>query len=526
MIKKKGLFLIAIIFALSTFLTGCNGGNANVGESQMPDVAYYSYYSEPINDWDPSVEASNGSIVLNNMYETLLRYDPLENKIIYVLAEDYSKSEDGLTWIFNIRKGVKFHDGTDVNAEAVKFSVERTIKLGKGLSYIWDPVDEINVLDDYTVEFKLKYPVALDMICCTAYSAFIMSPKSVSENPDDWLSKGNDAGSGPYMLESFKMGDEVVLTKFDDYWQGWEGKHFHKIVFKRNAETSTRRQMVEKGEADVTMALPAEDLEGLKQNPNVEIRIEPSFENVILFFNMEDEVLSNKLLRQALSYAFPYEDVVKYAMGGYAKQSRGAIPHGHWGNSDKLFRYNYDLEKAKELLAKAGYPNGGLKFEITYQAGDEGERKIVELYKAELAKLNIDLEIRAMPWESQWSRAKNPNPEDRQDIFLMVWWPDIPSPYSWLYSLYHTEEDILYNMSYYKSKEFDELIDKANEISGVDRQKAEEMFIKAQEILLEDAPSIFAVDKQYVWVLNKSFKGHKHNPLYQNVTFFYDTYRE
>ncbi len=525
--SKKVVSLLVMVMLMTSFLSGCGGSGGTSAEGkEMPEIAYYSYYSEPVLDWDPSVEASNGYIVMNNTYETLLRYDPAEDKVINVLSTGYTKSEDGMVWTFDIRKGVKFHDGSEVNAEAVKFSIDRTKRIGKGLSYIWDPVDQINVIDTYKVEFKLKYPAALDMVACTPYAAFIMSPKSVSSQPEDWLSKGNEAGSGPYMLESNKMGEEVVLTKFNDYWQGWEGKHFDKVIIRKSAETSTRRQMVEKGEADITMALPPEDVESLKSNPNVEVKVEPSFENLFLFFNTEKEPLNKKELRQALSYAFPYEDVVNYALGGNAQQSTGPIPNGFWGHGDKLPQYKYDLEKAKELLAKAGYPDGGLKLELTYQAGDEGERKTAELYKAELAKLNIELEVRGMPWESQWSKSKNPDPKDRQDIFMQVWWPDLPSPYSWLYNLYHTEGEILYNVGYYKNKAFDDMIDEANRMSSIDRAKAEEMFIKSQEMLIEDAPSIFAVDKKFVWALNKSFKGHKFNPIYQNVVFFYDTYRE
>lgn len=104
------------------------------------------------------------------------------------------------------------------------------------------------------------------------------------------------------------------------------------------------------------MTLPAEDLASLKDNSNVIVKILPSFENMMLFFNTENEILSNKTVRQALSYAFPYDDVIKYAFGDLAKRATGPIPAGMWGHSDKLFQYQYDLTKAKELLAQAGYP--------------------------------------------------------------------------------------------------------------------------------------------------------------------------
>ncbi|MEW6624788.1 MAG: ABC transporter substrate-binding protein [Bacillota bacterium] len=528
-ISKQFLWLI-VLLTVSLILTSCGSQNANSsnqnGANAPKQIVLFGWYSEPYTDFDPSVEYSNGIVPLNSIYETLLRYDPSERKFIPILATDYTKSEDGMTWTFHIRKGVKFHDGTDLNAEAVKFSVERTIKLGKGACYIWDPVKEINVKDDYTVEFKLKYAAPLDFIAASPYAAFIMSPTAVKSHPEGWLTQGNEAGSGPYKLESFVMGQQVVLTKFDDYWRGWDGKHFDKVVIKKIPETATRRQMLEKGELDITRELPYEDLEALKNNPNIVIEPGPSFENLIMLLNTDRKPLDNKLVRQALSYAFPYEDAIKYAAGNYARQSKGPVPFGLWGHGENLFQYKHDIEKAKELLKQAGYPNGGFKLLLTYNAGDEVQKKAAELYKAELSKINVDLEIRAMPWDSRWEMSKNKDPNKRQDIFMFYWWPDIASPYSFLYSMFHKQNEISFNLAYWENDEFDRLIDEGAQQSGVDVKKAEETFIKAQEILIEEAPAIFAYDKQYVSIYNKSIKGYKDNPAYPHVVFFYDIYRE
>ncbi|MEW9082486.1 MAG: ABC transporter substrate-binding protein [Caldanaerobacter subterraneus] len=523
---KRTFLLLGILFLSSTlFLTAC-GGQIKESRGGPKEVVFYAVDSTPYTDLDPSVEFSNGIQVLNNIYETLLRYDPLEKKIIPVLATDYNRSEDGLTWTFHIRKGVKFHDGTELNAEAVKFSIERTMKLGKGASFIWDPVKEINVKDDYIVEFKLKYPAPLDLIASCPYAAFIMSPQAVKSHPEGWLTEGHEAGTGPYMLESFIPNEEVVLTKFNEYWKGWEGKHFDKVVIKSIPESATRRQMLEKGDIDITYKLPYEDVEALKNNPNLVISVNPSFENLLMLFNTQKAPLNNKLVRQALAYAFPYEDVVKYAAGGYAKQSIGPIPYGMWGHSDELFQYKFDLNKAKELLKEAGYPNGGFKLLLTYTSGDEAEKKAAELYKSALANLNIGLEIRGMPWESQWQLARDRDPNKRQDIFVFYWWPDVPSPYSWLFNMFHTQPEILFNLAYWENKEFDALIDQAQKISGTDISKAEKMFIEAQKILIEESPAIFVYDKEAVYVYNKTLKGFKYNPVYPTTVFFYDLYRE
>jgi len=199
------------------------------------------------------------------------------------------------------------------------------MKLGKGAAYIWDPVQSINTPDEYTVEFILNYPASLDLIVSSSYGAFIFSPTAAQNNPEDWFTLGHEAGSGPYILESFQIGQECVITKFNDYWQGWDGKHFDKVVVKKIPEPATRRQLLEKGEIDITWELPYEDVVALKDNPNINIYTGPSFDNLMIHFNTLKKPLDNKLVRKALSYAFPYEDVINYAMGSYAVQSRGPI---------------------------------------------------------------------------------------------------------------------------------------------------------------------------------------------------------
>lgn len=522
--KKIGIpLIVALLMVVSMVLTGCGSGKQ---AGTQPQIAFYAYNSEPILDWDPSVEFSNGIVVLNNVYETLMKYDPLQDQFQPLLATEYKKSADGLVWTFKLREGVKFHDGTEMNAQAVKFSIDRTIKLQKGAAYIWSAVKEIKIVDNNTVEFDLSYPAPIDLVSSSGYSAFIVSPKAVQSHPDEWLSQGHEAGTGPYMLQSYKMGEEVVLTAFKDYWKGWEGKHFDKVVIKKIPEAVSRRQLVEKGEADITFNLPSEDIQSLTNNSKVNIVEGPSFQNLFFLFNCQKAPFNNKLVRQAMSYAFPYQDVVKYAMGGLASQAKGAIPTGMWGHGDNLTQYTTDLAKAKQLLAQAGYPNGGFKLLLTYMSGDEDERKSAELFKSQLAKLNINLEVRAMPWESQWELSKSKDPNQRQDIMAMYWWPDFASPYSWFFNLYHSEKDIMYNLAYWYNGSFDKVVDKANEISGINRQQAEQMYIDAQKIIVDEAPAIFAFDKKNVFITSKSFKGFQDNPIYPNVVFFYDTHRE
>lgn len=530
--KSMKLILVMAMALLMLALAACGGGDGGGAQAPAPqdageiNVATYLNNSVPITDWDPSVEFSNGIITMHNMYETLLYYDSLNDSFEPRLATDYTSSDDGLTWTFKLREGVKFHDGTDMNAEAVRYSIQRTIDMNMGAAYIWDPVEAINVVDDYTVEFQLSYAAPLDLVVSAGYAAFIFSPTAVEAGGDAWFADGNECGTGPYMLQDNTGTEEVILTKFEDYWGGWgntEGDQFDKVVIKRVSETASRRQMIEKGEGDITYSMPFEDVYAMRENADLTVTPTPSFQNLLFMLNCQKEPLNDPLVRQALSYAFPYEAVVEYAMGEFASQSRGTIPFGHWGHGADLFQYNFDLDKAKELLEQAGV--GEFSMLLTYMSGEESEKKAAELYQSELAKIGITLEIRGLPWESQWDLAINGADDERQDILVMYWWPDYATPYSWLLNLFHTEEETLFNLNYYSNAEFDALVDEANSLSGTDRDAGEQMFIDAQRILVEEAPSIWAYDQQTVWITRNNFQGHLDNPIYPNVVFFYNCYR-
>ncbi|QSQ08608.1 putative D,D-dipeptide-binding periplasmic protein DdpA [Koleobacter methoxysyntrophicus] len=523
--RKISVFVLVCTLLIALIAVGCGQKQQDSGTVAQPKIAVYAYGSEPVIYWDPSDTFSNEIIVMNNIYEQLLRYDPIKDEYIYLLATDFDVKENATVWTFKLREGVKFHCGEEFDANAVKYSIERTIERGQGASFIWEPVDEVNVIDKYTVEFKLKYPAALDMIASAGYTAHIFCPKCTEEKRHDWFVQGNACGTGPYMLESWERGNEVVLAKFNDYWGGWSEKNFDKAIIKMIPETGTRRQMLEAGHVDIVHTLPFEDLRALKNNPKIEVITTPSFQNMLGLLNTEKPPLDNKLVRQAISYAVPYKDIVQHVMSGFAEQSRGPIPRNLWGHKEDLFQYEHNLEKAKELLKKAGYENG-FKLLLTYTSGDENERKSAELLKAELKKLNIDLEIRGMPWDAQWEMAKATNPKDRQDILLFYWWPDYADPFSYLNSLFHSEDEIVFNLSYWKNEEFDRLIDEANRISGADREEAIRLYGKAQEILVEEAPAVFFFDQMFGRAKLQNFKGYYDNPLYTNVVFFYETYRE
>lgn len=525
--KKKA---VSILVILIIFVGGSIGafflfGNIDPGDE--PNVAYYANDTEPILNWDPAICFSNGIIVLNNVYETLLKYDPATEEFENVLATNYAVSDDDMSWNFTLRENVTFHDGTAFNASAVKYSIERTLDMNQGAAFIWYAVDNITVLSEYVVEINLLYPSPMNLVAASAYGAFMVSPTAVESNISSWLEDGNECGTGPYTLESQVAGDEVILAKYDDYWSGWDASlnQFDKVVIKKHSETSVRRSMVESGDADIVGNLPAVDVDALKAGTDVVVSDNPSFTNLFAHFNTEKAPLNDSRVRKALSYAFPYADVISTAIGGYAEQSTGVIPAGLWGHSDDLFQYNLNITEAEALFAEAGVDPETLELKLTYVSGDEAERITAELYQAKLAEIGVTLTITGLPWTSQWEQAKNEDPGARQDIFMVYWWPDISSPMSWLFSQYVTEESILFNLAYYSNSDVDDLIFLADSVTGSNQTLAEELFIEAQAIIIEDCPSIFVFDRRDVFALSTTFEGFDYNPSYPNTVFFYECYR-
>ncbi len=316
---------------------------------------------------DPSESFSNEIIVMHSMYETLLRYLP-NGTIVGVLATNWTVSEDGKTWTFWLRKDVKFHDGTPFNATAVKFSIERTIDMGMGAAFIWDSVDQIITFDDnpYKVQFKLKYPAPLDTIACSSYGAFIFSPSLAKQGNNtqiwQWLNEGVFKGSppysygtGPYYLYDWKPGEYAIFKKFDDYWGGWDGPHYEMIIVKYVAEPTTRKQGIIGEEYDWTLGLPLEELDDVDASGVAVVVATPSYQNLLGLLNTRKPPLDNKLVRQALAYATPYEQIINEVMlGKYAVKSVGPVPRGIFGFSENIPQYEFNLTKAAELFEQAG----------------------------------------------------------------------------------------------------------------------------------------------------------------------------
>lgn len=487
--------------------------------AQPTGVASYAHPTT-FPDLDPSSGFSNENVVMANVYETLTFYT-IDNTTEPKLATSWEVSDDSLSWTFNLRERVTFHDSTPLTAEAVKASLERTINLGLGAAFILDPIETIEVIDDLTVKLNLKYEAPMDLVLSSGYGVWIMSPEAAAQEAD-WFNVGNDGGTGPYNISTYSPGESLVLSAYENYWGGWEEAQFGTVVFDLIEEPTLREQMIRSGDADFTYNLPFDSYAALESQDDLVVDTTPSFQMLYGLLNTQQAPLDDLRVRQALSHTFPYEVVRDNLYGGQGSTPSGAVPSRMWGALGEGSG-TYNLERAKTLLEEAGRSDG-FNLLYTYSAGDLEQQLVGELWKAELAKLNVNLELQGLTWEAQWELGQS-GPEDAQDIFTMYWWPTYITPYDFLFSMFHSEDEPFFNLGYYKNAAFDVLIDEANALSGTDRDAASAKFQEAQRLLNDDAAAVFMIETPDVHVIRADIEGYENNPAYPHVVFWHDLSR-
>ena len=314
----------------------------------------YAAGADPDN-LDPANAESNPSEAVNRMmYENLARFDE-KLKIVPGLASKWQQSKDGLTWTFFLRKGVKFHDGTPFNAEAVKVFVERMIGPEKpSRSGLYVPfVNTVEVVDDYTVKINLKAPFAFFLNNLAHSASGIVSPTALKTLGKDISRK--PVGTGPFKFVEWIHGDHITMVRNDQYWGG--KPKLDKIIVKTVKEDSARVMMLQSGDAHLIVRIPSEDIARLEKDPKIKLDSTETLRVLYISINCSKKPFTDVRVRQALNYAVDKESIVKNLYQGRALVSSGIVAPLTTGYV-RVQGYSYDPEKAKKLLAEAGFPNG------------------------------------------------------------------------------------------------------------------------------------------------------------------------
>jgi peptide/nickel transport system substrate-binding protein len=471
---------------------------------------------------DPPYMLSGDTNIGFNAYETLTLWRP-DQGVVPVLATSWESNEDATEWTFTLREGVTFHDGTALTAEDVKASLDRNIEVGM-VAYDFIGVESIEVVDDLTVRFICSDSRDMPLILSAGYGMFIYSAEAAQQSTE-WFAEGRDAGTGPYTIESFESGQQLVLTRYEDYWGGWEEGQFTKVIYRIVEDPTVRDQMIRSGEADITLELPYDSLESVGALEDVTLVPMQPLAHMVAGFDLNNPPLDNVQVRQALAYSFPYEDVHQGVFLGYG--SRGGIgfgPSSLWDPPADFPRYELDIDRAAELLMEAGYEDG---FELTVTAA-AGYKEVVDtlnLWQAQLAKLGIELKIEQLSAGPFWDAAYNPDNEE-YDVFVVPASGDVPSPWSWLICYTSSPLGWLPFVGY-NNPEFDELVFDAWALEATDPDAANELWVEAQRILYEDAASIFIMDTPSIYAMGDDIIGFEPNPPYSaDVIFWHELKRQ
>jgi peptide/nickel transport system substrate-binding protein len=470
---------------------------------------------------DPAVNYDfSGGFLLINVYEGLVKAEgSQEAKIVPALAESWEKSEDGLTYTFKLRSGAKFHDGTPVNAEAVKYSFDRLLALKMGAAGNFTSIDKIEAVDDLTVKFILKAPFNSFLLALTSmWGPVVVSPTAVKANEKDgdmgqaWLAD-NDAGSGPYKVEKWERNQQLTLVRNPDYWGGWGEKYLEKIIIRFVPETTTMRLMIEKGDADIAVGMSSiEDVDALAKTPGVVVEEFAAMSIRDLRINTTKKPLDNVLVRQALAYSFDYDQAANGVLGGHAVRLDSVTAKGVMGYYKPSFTYTKDLEKAKQLLVDAGYPGGGFSLDYIWLSGLDVDRQLGEMWQADLKTLGIDLKIQEMPLNTWWEAQANP--ETAPQMMMGQWGLDYADATSQIWLMYYSGNfpPSGSNYYYYKNEKVDKLLEQARQ--ETDQAKLDELYQQAVEQIYTDSPEVWALQTNERIVHRAAVVGYQYNMSY------------
>ncbi|MGC9149082.1 MAG: ABC transporter substrate-binding protein [Sulfolobales archaeon] len=429
------------------------------------------------------------SNVLRHVYETLVWRDPNNLSVIPLLAERWEVSSDGLVYTLYLRKGVKFHDGSEFNATVVKANFDRwfdpTVRVPTRSQL--GPVNKTEVVDPYTLRVYLSrpYPFFIDMLASIPYITSLPVLQKFKNNTITEV-----VGTGPYKFVSWEKGKKIVLERFDDYWG--PKPPIKRIEWYIMPEASTRLAALLAGDVDFAYNLPATDLERVKSNPNL-IALTPTMDRIIFIVLVikPNSPLADPRVRQALNYAIDKEAIINSILFGLAVPANDSFVPPHYLGYFPMQPYKYDPEKAKKLLAEAGYPNG-FKMVLLHPTGRYlQDKQVAEAIQAYLANIGVQVELKTMDWPSFVATVLKPCSEKDYDAVLLGWGTAIPDAYFILFGQFHSTQATPKGLApaCYNNSEVDRYIDLASK--ELDPVKRAQYYKLAEEIIWRDAPWIF-----------------------------------
>lgn len=355
-----------------------------------------------------------GGLIGWNAHEGLLKNNLEDSSIETDLAESYKIAPDAKSCTFRLRKGIKFHDGTPFNAEAVAFSMERLLKIDATPATHLRTITHWKIENEYTITFYTPEPWAFWGPAFASHKGLrIVSPTYVKAHatPDDpWAKKWMDdhsCGTGPYQLVEWVRGQYAKAIWFPGHWRGWPNKkHFKTLLLKKVTEPAMRELMLKSGEADYVPSTPEMSLGILKATPGVSIYSVSAMAQQFIFLNCSRPPFNDKAVREAVNFAIDYDAVLATKPG--AKIAHGILSSVVPAFEPTIPASRRDLKRAKEVLEKAGYKPGTLKIELNPIAGNQAQMQGSLIIQQNLAEVGIDITVNPLLWSVYAGLRTNP----------------------------------------------------------------------------------------------------------------------
>jgi peptide/nickel transport system substrate-binding protein len=504
---------------IPSIVTACALALAPAAYAQTPqNVVVVGQIAEP-QSLDPhAVTAVNDFRILVNVYDGLVRFADGTLEVEPSLAESWEISEDGLTYTFQLRGGVAFHDGSPLDAEAVKFNFDRMLDEDHPfhntgpfpLSFFFSAIEEVTAVDDLTVEFTLNEPFAPFLSNLAYPTGLIVSPAAVEEHGADF--GRNPSGTGAYRFAEWQSNQRVVITRNEDYWDGPPAPEA--IVFRPITDANTRVAEMLSGGLDIMVEVPPDSIAQFRDAPDFEVHEQAGPHLWFLILNMREGPFADQRVRQAANHAIDKQSLVTDVLQGTAEVAAGPIaPAFAWAYNDELQPYPHDPERARELLAEAGYDGEEVVFHVT--EGGSGMLDPVAMgtaIQADLAAVGMNVRIETYEWNTFLGQV-NPGLEGKADMAQMAWMTNDPDtlPFLTLRTAAFPEEGG-FNSGYYSNPEVDELLNAAR--IATDQQERAELYRRMQEIVHEDAPWVFVANWVQGAVTTSNIEGFKLQPSF------------
>ncbi len=435
------------------------------------------------------------------VFSGLLKKDQQSNLVPDVALS--WEQPDSTTYMFHLRQGVTFHDGSSLTARDVKYTflsiMDPAFKSPRRGSF--EELKQIEVLDDYTVKFILKKPFAPFLINMTLG----IVPAHAAQAVEGEFSR-KPIGSGPFKLIDWQADEKLVFSAFTQYYA--DAPKLKRIIYKIVPEDTVRLLGLEKGSVQLVQnSIPTDLLPRLKANPKLKVITSPSTTYAYIGFNMEDPMLSKKRVRKALALAIDRPAIIKHLLGGLATPANSLLPETHWAYEAQLTSYSYDLAQARKLLDEAGFadPDGDgpqPRFRLSYKTSqNEQSRRIAEVLQHQWQKLGIEVDVRSYEWGTFFADISAGNFQLYSLQWVGITEPDI------YYYIFHSSSIPPQgaNRGKYINPELDKLLEEGRNTLDTDKRKA--VYSRVQKLLADDLPYISLWHMMNVVAMQKEVQG-------------------